>query len=330
MSRKVPPELIAARSAKHGIPSKSPFGPDDEVGMLNLITPESRQEILSKADATRVYDLANDFFIGMPAWVYGGAAGFQIFMAHTPAGRPIDDKALGDRAMKAALNKTGTFEHISRSSDVISTFTHIGTHMDSLNHFGYDGALWNGFKETEWLGERYWHRCGSDKTPPIVARGIMLDVAGAHGVTMLPESYGITAADLQAVLKAQRLEVEPGDVVLVRTGRMTAWPDTAGFHGGGREPGLTLESATYLAERGAIIIGADNVAVEQWPSADPDNWVPVHTYLLAEAGVRLLEQANLEELAADKVYEFAFVAAPQKIRGSTATPIRPLAFPLRA
>lgn len=324
------PERIAARSAKHGVPSRSPFGPDDEIGMLNIITPESRHAILSRADGTRVYDLANDFFVGMPAWVYGGGSTFQIFMAHTPAGRPIDAKALGERAMKPALNKTGTFEHISRSSDSISTFTHIGTHMDSLNHFGYEGTLWNGFKDTEWLGERHWHKCGADKTPPIVARGVMIDVAASHGVEMLSESYGIGQADLERALSMERVDVGPGDVVLVRTGRMRAWPDTAGFHGGGREPGLTLEGAKFLAERGAIVIGADNVAVEQWPSADPDNWVPVHTYLLAECGVRLLEQANLEDLSADRVYEFAFIAAPQKIRGATATPVRPLAFPLLA
>jgi kynurenine formamidase len=323
---------IAALSATHHVPSKSPFGEEDEIGMLNLMTPATRRDVLSKANDGAIFDLSVDYFIGMPAWTHNGDPSFQIWLSHTPNGRLVDERLATGEA---------NFELISHSSETITMFTHCGTHLDSLNHFGYRGEIWNGFKDRDYIGERHWHRCGSEKQPPIIARGVLIDVAAAHGVDVLPDSYGIGRADLEDALKSQRNEVRPGDVVLIRTGRMQLWPDPDRFQGrvgrveGGvvrhdpaLEPGLNKEGAEYLARAGAIVIGADNVALEQWPSADPENWVPVHTYLLAECGVHILEQANLEEIAAAKLYEFAFMAASMRIKGATGSPIRPLVMPL--
>jgi kynurenine formamidase len=156
----------------------------------------------------------------------------------------------------------------------------------------------------------------------------MLDVARLLGVDVLPPSYGIGKADLEACLKEQRCELSAGDVVLVRTGRMRLWHDPVAF--GEDEPGIDLDGAQFLARAGAMIIGADNVGLEQYPTKDPDNWELVHTYLLAEAGVPILEVVNLEELAAAQVYEFAFVGAALRIRGATGSPMRPIAMPLRS
>lgn len=320
---------IAARHSTPGVPSASPFGEDDEIGMLNLITAESRRAIMARADAATVYDLSQDYFPGMPFFAaYRGELPYQIYMAATPSGRPIDEAALGDRAFSPAAGKSGRMEAISRSSDAIAMYTHQGTHIDQLNHQGYHGVVWNKFKATEHIGSRHWHKCGADKQPPIIARGILADVATAHGVDVLPLSYGITEADLRATLEAEKVDVRPGDVVLIRTGQMRLWPGP-GFHGGGKEPGLTREAAEFLARAGAILIGADNVGLEQWPSPDPDNWIPVHTFLLAEAGIPILEQANLEEIAAARLYEFAFLASVIRLRGATGAPVRPLVMPLR-
>jgi kynurenine formamidase len=310
-------EQIAARLASFQQPTRSPFGPGDEIGMLNLITPSSRARILAEADAERLFDLSVDFFLGMPTWTAAGDPSFQMWMSHTPAGQILDEKATGQKA----------HELMAYSGDCISLYTHCGTHIDALNHFGYRGEIWNGFTESEHLGARHWHVCGVDKQPPIVARGVLVDVAAAHGVDELAHSYGIGEEDLRAALARQGSEVRPGDVVLVRTGRMRAWPDRDAFLLD--EPGLNREGAEFLAKAGAIVIGGDNIALEQLPSVDPDNWVPVHTYLLAEAGVPIMEVVNLEEIAAEELYEFAFVGAPLKIRGATAAPLRPLALPLR-
>jgi kynurenine formamidase len=143
----------------------------------------------------------------------------------------------------------------------------------------------------------------------------------------LPDSYGIGAEHLQAALDRQGVDVRVGDVVLLRTGRMRAWPDADRYLR--NEPGLNRQGAQLLAEAGAMVIGADNVALEQLPSADPENWHPVHTYLLAEAGVPIMENVQLEGLAAERVYEFAFIATPMPIRGATGAPMRPMAMPLR-
>jgi kynurenine formamidase len=108
---------------------------------------------------------------------------------------------------------------------------------------------------------------------------------------------------------------------------MRLWPDRTAYLP--NPPGINREGAEFLAKVGAVIIGADNHCLEQAPSADPENWQVVHTYLLAEAGVPILEIANLEELAQDKVFEFAFFGACIRLRGATGAPMRPVAIPLR-
>jgi kynurenine formamidase len=308
--------LIAARTAQAGVPSRSPFGPDDEIGMLNLITPESRRRVLAQVDASRVYDLSVDLFIGMPSWTANGDMPFQIWMNHTPSGTIVDDAPGAGRAVN---------ERVSYSGDSIAMYTHCGTHIDSLCHWGYGGTIWNGFTEAEHLGTRHWSVAGADRQPPIVARGVLLDVAALHEVDDLPDSHPIGRADLDAACARQGVEIRPGDVALVRTGRMRRWPDVAGYLA--PAPGLNLEGAAYLAEAGAVVIGADNVALEVIPPQTPDHWSPVHTYLLAECGIAILELAWLEELAEARLYEFALVAACLRIRGATGAPIRPLAMP---
>jgi kynurenine formamidase len=295
---------------------RSPYGRDDERGALNRITPESRQEIMGRVDATRVYDLSVDFFIGMPTFVAAGDPPFQIFMTHTPHGTVVDDaNGVGKRVN----------EHASYSGDVLMFYTHTGTHIDALNHFGYSGEIFNGIRADDELGSRHWRRLGADQISPIIARGVLIDVATAHGVDVLPASYGITIADCQEALAQQQSEVREGDVVLLRTGQMRYWPEERYLD---NFPGITTETAVWLAEQGTIVVGSDNGSVEQIPSAREDNWLPAHSYLITEAGVPLIEQLYLEELARDKVFEFCFIGAPIRFRGATGAPLRPIAFPV--
>ena len=155
---------------------------------------------------------------------------------------------------------------------------------------------------------------------------MLIDVAALHGVTMLPASYGIGSGDLADALRRQGTSLEAGDVVLVRTGRMSVWPAHEAFLLD--EPGLTREGAEYLARAGAIVIGSDNVGLEQHPSSDRENWQPAHTFLLAEAGIPIVEVLNLEELAEARVYEFLFLGAALRLRGAIGSPLRPLAIPI--
>lgn len=297
--------------------AKSPYGPSDEIGRLNEITPKSRKKVLERIDAERVYDLSVEYFLGMPSWDLLGDPRYQIWMTHTPEGTVVDNP-LG---VSDEVNR-----HVSYSGDAISMYTHCGTHIDTLNHLGYDGAIWNGYQASKHLGARHWNVCGSEKFPPIITRGVLLDIARLKGVEVLPPSYGIGPRDIEEALAAQQVALEPGDVVLLRTGRMRLWPDHDAFLLD--EPGLNLEGAKYLAERGrCIAIGGDNVALEQMPSAEPNSWIPVHCYLFSVVGVLIIEVLMLEELAKDGVYEFAFFGAPLRLRGSTGSPMRPVAIP---
>lgn len=308
---------VAALNASPGRASKSPFGKSDERGMLNLADARSARRVLGRLDPYRIFDLAVDYFVGMPSWTASGDLGYQIWLSHTPSGTLVDDPL----RLGAEHNA-----HVSYSGDSIAMYNHCGTHVDTLNHFGYDGEIWNRFRADRDLGSRHWRVAGADRQQPIIARGVMLDVARLHEVDVLPASYGIGVGDIRNALKRQRLTIRRGDVILIRTGRMGLWPDSDAFIRD--EPGLTLEGARFLAERGAIMIGADNVGVEQMPSEDPANWQPVHTYLLAEAGVPLVEVVNLQELSEASLYEFAFIGACIKLRGATGAPIRPIAIPL--
>jgi kynurenine formamidase len=220
-------------------------------------------------------------------------------------------------------------ELLSYSGDAVSLYTHSGTHLDALNHFGLHGKIWNQVSAEDALGVRGWTKSGVDKYPPIVARGVLIDVAKSKNMAHLPTSYAITVTDLQEALKKQGTTLRPGDVVLTRTGIMTLWPDQAKYRLED-QAGLSLEAAQWLVEgQKAMLLGADNFAVESFPSKVPDNLAPVHAYLFAERGVSLLEVLWLEDLAKDQVYEFLFIASPLKIRGGTASPIRPLAIPIQ-
>jgi kynurenine formamidase len=297
----------------------SPWGPADEIGTLNMMTAESRTAILSRIDASRTYDLSTEYFVGMPSWYLLGDPRYQFWLTHTPRGTIVDDPVKVGRDQNEKVSYTG---------DAVSMYTHTGTHVDALNHFGLNGKVWNGFKADEHLGDHGWRRTGVEKFPPIVARGVLIDVAALKGMTALPDSYRISAADLKDALARQGTTLQPGDVVLIRGGRMTAWPD------GDRyilnQPGLSLEGARWLAEKQRVmVIGGDNLSLEHFPVERTDNWIPVHTYLLAQRGIPVLEVVNLEDLARDRIYQFAFVAASLRFRGASAAPLRPIAFPLR-
>lgn len=297
----------------------SPWGPDDEIGRLNLMTPASQAAVLSRLAGGKTYDLSVEYFIGMPSWQAAGDPHYRIWMTHTPQGNVVADPlGLGE----------GMNQHVSYTGAAISMYTHMGTHIDALVHFGLDGEVWNGFSADQHLGDRGWTRAGAENIPPIVARGVMIDVAAAKGVDMLPDNYRITREDLIAALARQRMSLAEGDVVLIRTGRMQRYENADAYMA--NPPGLGMAAARFLVEEGgAMIVGADNLSFETFPSEVDGNYVPLHTYLLAQTGTPIIELAYLEDLSCDQVYEFAFIGGSLKLRGSDAAPLRPIAIPLR-
>ena len=161
----------------------------------------------------------------------------------------------------------------------------------------------------------------------IIARGVLIDVAAAKGLDMLGEGYRVTRQDLIEALDKQGIDLQEGDVALIRTGRMKVYEDAAAFMA--NPPGLGMAAARFLVEeKGVLIVGADNLSFEAFPSELEDDHVPLHTYLLAQQGVPILELINLEGLAEDRVYEFAFIGGSLKLKGADAAPIRPIAIPV--
>ncbi len=295
--------------------AKSPYGPDDEIGVLNELTEANTLAVLQRVSSGKTYDLSVENFVGMPglADLGMGDPPFHMWMTHTPRGMRIEK-----------LSPAGGPPNLALYDDAYTLSAHTGTHIDALNHLGRGEKIFNGYDASTYLSDKGWTKAGADTVPPIITRGILIDVAGEKGVAMLPNSYEISIEDLQRAMKKQGIQLQKNDAVLVRTGRMTVWPDPQKFvH---NDPGITPESAAWLVDNGAVIIGADNMGVEKFPMAKDS----VHVYLFTERGVCLLELLWLEDLAKDQIYEFAFIAAPIKMRGATGSPIRPLALPVRA
>lgn len=297
---------------------KSPWGPDDEIGRLNLMNPASKAAVLSRIHGGDVYDLSVEYFMGMPGWFPAGDPRYTFWMTHTPQGTVNSDPMNVGKKMN---------EHVSYSGSAISMYTHTGTHIDALNHFGLDGKIYNGFDARKDLGDRGWKKTGAETIPPIIARGVLIDVAADQGVEVLSPNFRIGKSEIQSALKRQNIKLERGDVVLIRTGKMVNYNKTDAYLEA--PAGLGMSGAKYLVEQGAMVIGGDNLSLEAFPSEVEGNYLPVHTYLLAQHGIPIMELVNLEKLSKDEVYQFAFIGGSLKLRGADAAPMRPIAIPIK-
>jgi kynurenine formamidase len=214
-------------------------------------------------------------------------------------------------------------------SEIVSGTTHTGAHVDAHAHMtiGEDDRWFGGSARTD-LGDFGPLKGDASELEPIWTRGLLYDVPGFRGVDYLGKGEPVTAEELVAVREAQGVgEPGEGDVVLVRTGYMSHWPDAERM-AANRGPGPDVSVARWLVERGVLATGSDTETYEVQPAPDPGtpaNPQPVHTYLLIEHGVYIMESLDLEELARDRVYEFLFVALPLKIRGATGSMIDPVA-----
>jgi kynurenine formamidase len=297
---------------------KSPWGSGDQLGRLNMMTEQSKAAILSRISTGDIYDLSAEYFMGMPGWFPAGDPRYTFWMTHTPKGNVVADPMKVGKEMN---------EHVSYTGTAFSMYAHTGTHIDALNHFGLNGKIYNEFSADEHLGDHGWTKTGAETIPPIVARGVLIDVAAYKGVDMLPAGYRIEQKDIVAALEKQKVELAKGDVILIRTGRMQSYEDADAYLD--NPPGLGMDGARYLVEKGAMVIGGDNLSLEAFPSEVEGNYIPVHTFLLAQHGIPIMELVELEGVSKDKVYKFAFIGGSLKLRGADAAPMRPMAIPIK-
>jgi kynurenine formamidase len=209
----------------------------------------------------------------------------------------------------------------------------LGTQIDGLGHIttGKDNHWYNGFRESEFGTDFGILRADADTIPPVIGRAVLIDIAGWKNVDALPANFGIGQKELEGALAAQKVDVEPGDIVMIRTGTLRFWGQTGSDHAKSAEhdsAGLTLAGAKWLVEqKGAVMIGADTSGLEV--GNDPamkGKAIPVHEYLLVDQGVHIGEFHNLEELARNRIFRFVYAAMTNRIKGTVAgTAMRPIA-----
>ncbi len=291
---------------------------DPERGPAARQSPQALLAALQLPVRGKVFSLALPRFTGMP--LFGSHPPFQVSMYRTPLGLRGDGEQPWGPTNEVNLGYL---------AEVTSGTSHSGAHVDALAHItiGDDDHWYGGVSAHEHLGDRGPKVGDGSKLPHFITRGIMLDVPGHRGIDALPAHDPVDAAELQAVAEAQGVEIRPGDIVLVRTGYLSRWPDPDELarH---RTAGPDISAARWLLEAGVVATGSDTETYEVQPAPDPGqpaNPQPVHTLLLIEHGIYLFESIYLEEIAAAGVHEFLFIALPTKVEGSTGSMLDPVA-----
>jgi kynurenine formamidase len=280
-----------------------------------LPVPRVTPEMLALVKMGRVYSLAIVHYEGMPAPTPMVSYTIAPHLRH------------GDLVELTPASAT---------AEVISMSAHVGTHIDALCHIGEkqdaagnpsddgevrlfagEGVSVRASESADYHGQKH---LSIEQMPPILTRGVLIDVAGSKGVGVLPDSYIISADEIREALTKQGTTITAGTAVLVRTGfhkhlanGNLAYRDAIA--------GIGLEAAQWLHGQGMILAGADNMTVEALPPLDHS----VHRYLLVHHGVTHLENLYLEELAANRVYEFLLIVTPLRLQGATGSWVHPIA-----
>ncbi|MBL8232683.1 MAG: cyclase family protein [Bryobacterales bacterium] len=298
------------------------YGNSDEVGSLNAINkPELILKALQAVKTGRVYDL------GVPvdkrSFKWPGHAATEIMSYRSPD---------GVKRQKDIAPFVGNAKKMAFHSCALYTSDNVGTQIDGLGHItsGDDNHWYNGHKEVDFGGDFGLMRMDADTIPPVIGKAVLIDVAGYKKLDALPANYAIGVKDLEGALKAQGTDVEPGDIVLIRTGTLRYWGDAGADHakiGQHDSAGISLAAARWLVEqKGAVMVGSDTSGLEV--GEDPEVRIPnaVHEYLLVQQGVHIGEFHALEALARDRVYRFVYVAMTNRFKGATAGfALRPIA-----
>jgi len=285
------------------------WGPDDERGALNILSPEIVAKAAASVRTGRTYSLGIPIQAdGVPLMDYRGK----------PMRLTLEDST-DEGSYRDFGCKPGTGAH----EDVLIFASHTTSHMDALIHVYEDWEHYNGVPASAMRAMTGATRLGIDKVGGFAARAVLLDMPRQlGGGPWLEPGRPVTAADLESTASAQGVEIGPGDVVLVRTGYLQMW-----FERGGdmpfEQPGITLDAGQWLADRDVVAVGSDNAAVEVIPFDDGD-FLGVHKVLLVRHGVYMIEFLDLSAPAADECWQGLLTVAPLKVTGATGSPVNPI------
>jgi kynurenine formamidase len=274
--------------------TKSKWGANDEIGSANYITPELVVKAAQLVKAGKTYNLGIETNAKTPAFP---PRTFKITIVQPgQAGSP------GLGPSKTTYN-----------DDIIDGWVGVGSQIDGLGHIGVEHVYYNGVKLADFADASGLKKYGVEKIPPMVARGVLLDMAAHFGTDLVKEGTAFNSKEIEAVAKKQGVEIRQGDVVLFHTGWVNLiGKDDKRYNSG--EPGLGVDGAKYLVSKGVLAVGADNWGLEVLPFESP-NIFEVHQILLPMNGTYILENMHTGPLAADKAYEFMFVLGVPRIRG---------------
>jgi len=253
----------------------------------------------------RVYDLSHPLEAGMP--VSPNHPGFRMALL-----RRHGDVVRADGG--------------SAANEMIMMGGHTGTHLDALCHVSQDGKLFGGVDAQGAQSGGRFQQLGLESVTPIFCRGVLLDVAGYRGVETLKAGEPITADELRKVAENERVDLPRDGAVLVRSGWARHWADATTYLGHATgAPGPETTAAEWIAAARPRVTGHDSMAYEHLPAGAGHSLLPVHRTLLVEHGIHIIENLDLERLAAERVFEFLFVCLPLKVVGGTGSPVRPIA-----
>lgn len=298
------------------------WGPDDQLGTLNFITPDKVAAAAKEVRSGRVFSLAIPF--GSDGPQRGGLARFN------PIHIMLRD---GGDALTGAFKEfyAGQDRHIRGADDMIIMPLQCATQWDSLAHIIHGDKIYNGYSAAE-ISSSGAKRNGIDKArAKIAGRGVLLDLPRSMGVPWLDPGRGVTSGELDEVAARQGVEIREGDIVLIRTGQMAQVADRGswGEYDGGPAPGLALDALEWIASHRIAVLATDTWGVEVRPNETPDVFQPFHIVAIVYMGLMMGEIFDLEELAQscadDGQYSFLFSGLPLPITGAVGSPVNPMA-----
>ncbi len=281
----------------------SRWGPNDRRGSMNLLTPQRMRDAAALIREGRKIEIGHVLGMDIPFF------GTRRFDVH-----------LKQQFMNPQANRRGSNEEV-----IISEIGQVGTQLDGFPHQTIGNETYNCVDVPSISSRNGFTQMGIETVGTIMARGVLIDIAGLRGVETLPIDHEITPEEIQAALNRQRVELREGDAMIINTGWGRLWGRENARYVSGC-PGIGVAAAEWLIARNPLLLGADNWPVEVAPSRTmPDASLPVHQIALVVHGVHLLENMNLAELVAAGRSEFCFVLQPLRMRGFSGSTVAPAA-----
>lgn len=280
-------------------PSK--WGAGDQRGAANMMTPQSVLAAMQLVRTGEVFELG-EVLTTDPDESYINRG--RVFNIYPKPVIPIPDK------------------RVSHEELVITELGQVGTQLDGFAHQMYGESFYNCFQYKDIMTRNGFKKLGIENVGSLITRGVLIDIAAFKGVDILPQDYEITDTDLKQALQKQGVALQPGDTVLFYTG----WGKHRGKDNslyGSDNPGIGIAAGAWLVEQQVMTVGADNCCIE-FRSAERDE-LPIHSMLLIQNGIYMVENMELQALAEAQVYEFAFVMQPLKLKGATGAAVAPIA-----